>query len=884
MIKFVRFFLLIFCFLLSNLGYSRVVRSINDSWNFKFGGSISDNTGWSIVSIPHTWNDKDCLDDTPRYARGKGWYKKTIEINSEMSKAPLYIFFEGANQRTELFINGDKVGEHLGGYTFFSFDISKYVKEGKNEFIVCVDNSHDVNIPPLSADFTFFGGIYRDVSLISTSPIHLSLTHYASKGVYITTPKVDEKKALVSVKYMLTNSLANSETVYLESYVYSPTGKIVASHKKKIRLIENKDNQEFIEDGLVVENPSLWDIDSPSQYRLKTCLYDKKGVKLDELSTSFGIRTFSFSVDEGFVLNGKQIKLIGTNRHQCYKEKGNALRDEMHVRDVRLLQQMGGNFLRIAHYPQDEMVLAACDRMGIVTSVEIPVIDKITMSEDFSNCCVNMMKEMIYQNFNSPSVCIWTYMNEVMLRPPYVSDKSIDEKEYCKYVYDIAEKIENTARKIDPYRYTMLPCHNELELYEKANLTKLPQILGFNLYNGWYIGTFDGFEKGLERIHEKYPNTPLIVSEYGADMDNRVHSYSPERFDYSVEYGVLYHRHYLPEIIKRKYVVASAVWNLNDFHSEGRSNALPHINCKGLVSLDRIPKDPYLYYQAMLLNKPYVAISGKDWVYRTGISDSIGVCKYPVLVYSNSSQVIMYVNGERIGDAAVNNGAAEFDIPFRNGKNVLEAVIEKDGHTVRDLLTVSMNLVPDKPKLYSGFRELNVMMGSNRFFEDRDADFTWMPEREYSKDGWGYIGGSAFRNPSNYGTVPASGLDILGTDQDPLFQTQRRGVKSFKADVPDGEYVVYLYWTELSGNKSKSLAYQLGDKVKDEKALDRSFHVDINGNRIFDALNVKNEVGNRRPMICRIPVSVFDNTGLNINFIPVNGETMLSAVRIIKLD
>lgn len=878
-------FSLIFLLLLSQLSYAgvRTVYSINDSWQFRFGETCEGNEGWNIVSVPHTWNDQDCLDDAPGYTRGKGWYRKKLYVDKEMASQPLYIYFEGANQRTEVFINGSKVGEHVGGYTFFCFDITSFVKEGINLLVVSVDNSHDINVPPLSADFTFFGGLYRDVSLISTSPVHVSLSHYASSGVYITTPKVTDKEAAVHVDYMLTNMLSEKVTMYVESTVLSPSGKCVATSKKKVSLLANRVNQSFSDD-LIIKEPELWDTETPAQYRLQTRIVDSKGEVLDVLVNHFGIRTFSFSVDEGFVLNGKKVKLIGTNRHQCYEEKGNALRDEMHVRDIRLLQRMGGNFLRVAHYPQDPMVLSACDRMGIITSVEIPVIDLVTMTKEFSHCCVEMMKEMLYQCFNSPSVCIWTYMNEVMLRPPYERDKNINKEEYHNFIYGIASEIENTVRRIDPYRYTMIPIHNNLAAYEMTHLTCLPKILGINLYNGWYSGTFDGFEKMLDLLHHKYPQTPIIVSEYGADIDARIHSFTPERFDYSVDYGLMFHRHYLPEIMKRNFVVASAVWNLNDFHSEGRQDAVPHINCKGLLTLNRTPKDVYRYYQAKLLKEPYVAIGGCDWMNRTGVSNSDGIGKYPIQVFSNADKVTLKVNQDSIEMVAeVKNGMAIFDVPFINGINTLEAKIVKDGKTVSDLYRLNMNLVPDKPKMYGNFRELNMMLGSNRFFEDRDADLAWMPERAYAEDGWGYIGGKAFRNVSNQGSLPASSLDIWGTDQDPIFQTQRRGLQSFRADVPDGDYIIYFYWVELTGETAGSLAYNLGE-IKNESASERMFHVDINGKRVLHNLDIKAEVGSRRPMICKIPVSVMNNSGLNIDFIPVKGETMLSAIRILKLD
>lgn len=860
----------------------RIVYSINDSWQFRLGTSDAGEEDWTTVSIPHTWNAEDCMDDVPGFHRGTGWYRRRIQVDSAMLSTPLYIFFEGANQRAELFVNRRRVGEHIGGYTAFCFDITPYVKEGENQLAVCVDNSYDPDIPPLSADFTFFGGIYRDVSLISVSPIHVSTTHYASSGVYVSTPEATGERGVATVRTMLRNTQARSGKICVEHKIFSAAGECVATCRK--RVIVASGSEQASDARLTVDRPELWDTEHPNLYRLQTCLWDDKDRLLDEVSNTFGFRTCSFSAEKGFELNGKTVKLLGTNRHQCYAGIGNALRDEMHVRDMELLHAMGGNFLRIAHYPQDEMVLAACNRLGIVASVEIPVINAVTMSRSFSDRCVEMMKEMIYQCFNAPAVCIWTYMNEIMLRPPYVSDPSVGKEEYLKYLYHIAERIEQTAKELDPARATMLPCHGNLAAYEEANLVGLPDILGMNLYNGWYGGEFSGFEATLDKIHRKYPDKPLIVSEYGADVDTRIHSFAPERFDFSVDYGVRFHRHYLPQIMQRRFVVGSAVWNLNDFHSEERMDATPHVNCKGLVTCDRQPKDTYRYYKAMLGKAPYVSIGGSDWYNRSGVADSTGVCRQPVLVYTNLVRVALSINGRQLAVSDVKNGAARFDVPFTDGVNRLEAEATAQGSCAKDACNVRMKLVPG---VFGGgrpFTELNMLFGTARHFEDKAAALAWQPEREYTPGGWGYVGGKAFRARTKRGSQPASNLDIYGTDQDPLFQTQRRGLSSFRADLPDGRYVVYLYWAELSGADTADLAYQLDNTVQKEQAAERSFHVDINGRRVLSSLDVAKEVGTRRPMICRIPVTVSDGKGLAVDFVPVKGETMATAIRILRLD
>ena len=873
-------FLLLQCITYTVFSNIRIEYSINDSWKFRLGASQEGNEGWSIVSIPHTWNVEDAFDDKPGYYRGIGWYRKTVFIDDFMSKRPLYLFFEGVNQRTEVFVNKNKVGEHNGGYTHFCFEISKYIKKGNNDITVKVDNSHDRNIPPLSADYTFFGGIYRDVSLISTSEIHVSTTHYASSGVYIRTPEVSEEKALVEVVYMLTNTLSKQKKVIVKNDIFSSDGKCVSTKRDIVTVRPGENNK--LKSELLLKKPLLWSVESPNLYRLQTSIYDTAGNLLDKIDNGFGVRKFRFSAKEGFILNDKPVKLVGTNRHQCFYNKGTALRDEMHIRDVELLHQMGGNFLRVAHYPQDKSVLASCDRKGIVTSVEIPIVNSITMSKEFSENCVEMMKEMIYQCYNSPSVCIWTYMNEVLLRPQYKNNSSVGKEEYLDYLKSIAQEIEKVTKDIDTERYTMLPCHFALPSYKEAGILELPDIIGVNLYHGWYRGELNDFETALDKIHKDYPDKPVIVSEYGADVDSRLHSSNPKPFDFTVDYGVMFHRHYLPEILKRKFVVASAVWNLNDFYSESRMDAIPHVNCKGLVTLDRVPKDTYRYYQAMLSRTPYISVSGQDWLNRAGVADSSGTYEYPVLVFTNLKEVTLFLNGKEIDTKSVENGAAEFIAPFIDGINLLEATGFYGDRQIKDFCKVKMTLVPEKITNKKSFKELNMLLGSERQFEDKDADLSWLPEKEYEKGSWGYIGGTPFVTKTKVRMQPYSSLDIWGTENDPMFQGQRRALKGFKADLPDGNYTLYLYWTEFAGAKSKASVYQLGNDVKNEDLSERVFHVDINGDRIISSLDVAKEVGLRRPMICKIPVTISDNKGLFIELVPVKGETMLTAVRIVR--
>ena len=864
----------------------RVITSINQSWKFSktdYSNAQNidfDDTKWENVSVPHTWNKEDADDETPGYYRGRGWYRKSIMIPADQISKEICISFDGVNQETELFVNGKSVGTHLGGYTRFCFNITKFVKFGEaNIFAVKVNNRYNDNIPPLSADFTFFGGIYRDVNLIYTEKQHISTTYYASQGVFIKTPSVTDKEASVQIRTLVTNDGNEASNLQIENTIISPKSEIVLSKSSTVKVAALS-TLPVEQNDLKISKPMLWSPDSPSLYKVITRIYDAKTNKLlDEEINPLGLRWYEFSADNGFFLNGKHLKLIGTNRHQCYLNMGNALSDEMHIRDMKLLKDMGGNFLRVSHYPQDHVVMEMCDKLGIICSVEIPIVNAITENETFTTNCLTMAREMVMQDFNRPSVLIWAYMNEVLLRPPF-KDDSLRNAVYSKSVGSLAAKIEKQIRQDDPARYTMIPCHGNLEAYMSAGLSDVPKIIGFNLYQGWYGGNFNGCDEFLETARRKVPGKPFIVSEYGADVDPRLHSFSPLRFDYTQEYANLYHEHYIKTIQDRPWISGANIWNLNDFYSEGRSNAVPHVNNKGIVGLDREKKDTYLQYQAMLLKTPVVSIGGMNWKIRGGNADEKGICVQPVKVYSNQPTVELTQNGKTLGIQSVVDNIACFKVPFINGENRLDASAKTETGMVLDELKIDFRAVPLNLK---EFTEINVMLGSKRYFEDKTASVIWIPEKEYTAGSWGYVGGKAYSKKTKNGTQPASDLDILGTTNDPVYQTARIGITDFKLDVPDGKYSVCLYWAELQSDKeSAALAYNLGNDALKDDFSKREFDVELNGLKVLNSFNLTKEFGAQTAVVKKFEVNATNGSGISISFKKGVGETLLNAVRVYR--
>jgi beta-galactosidase len=488
--------------LLTVTAFSQLYTQINldKGWKFSKDSTLQAQT----INLPHTSNKDDVMDDTPGYYRGGGWYRKALTLNDSYKGKKLFLYFNGANQETEVYINGHKAGTHKGGYTRFCVEVDQYLKIGAkatNQIAIKVDNSFNENIPPLTADFTFYGGIYRDVYLITTNKSHFALNH-AANGVFITTPSVSATSALVKI----TGQIEGSTTKLAVVTTVLDGTKTIA--KVKSNLI----SADFIQNIPAIARPHLWSPEDPHLYQVRTQLVDAKtGAVLDEVINPLGFRWFKFDGEKGFFLNGKPLKLVGTSRHQDFEGLGNAIPANYNVHDIELLKQMGGNFLRVSHYPQDPKILETCDKLGILASVEIPVVNTITESEAFTETCKNMQVEMIRQNFNHPSVIIWAYMNEVLLRPKFGDDKA-RQQVYFGNIKKLAQTLDSLTRKEDPSRYTMIACHGDYNRYRTVGLVQIPQIIGWNLYSGWYGGQTSDFAKFLDDFHKDFPSLPVIIS------------------------------------------------------------------------------------------------------------------------------------------------------------------------------------------------------------------------------------------------------------------------------------------------------------------------------------------------------------------------------------
>jgi beta-galactosidase len=872
--------------------------SINNSWQFVKSNDITNVEMFlsqldkaERIDIPHTWNAADVVDEEKGFYRGAGWYSKDIRIPSSYKDKQVFLYFEGVATAADVYINEKRVRTHIGGFTRFVVPVSPHINfDNKEDFttfnvVIKADNSYNDDWPTLHADFTFFGGVYRDVNLVVTEKVHFNIEEYAANGVFVTTPHVSDERGDVNLKLRIKNDDLKPRMVSLRTEVYSPDQKLVSEKIKRVTLPASSAN-DYELSLEPIATPQLWSPDTPDLYRVVAEIIDTEtGVLLDSSVNPLGFRWFRFDVEEGFFLNGEPLKLIGTNRHQDFHDIGNALPDHIHIEDLKRMKAMGSNFLRIAHYPQDPTVLELADRLGILTSVETPIVDTVTESEAFAKNSLSAHKEMMRQNYNHPSLIIWAYMNEVLLRPRF-NNKTQKERytEYTDYIAELAQDIENLTRAEDPFRYTMIPNHAGLSRYKNAGLVDIPMIVGWNIYDGWYGRGYDNLQPKLENYHSVV-RKPMIITEYGAGADPRLHSLTPTRFDFSQEYAVEYHDHYLNFIKNTPWIAGANAWNYADFSSESRSDAVQSINNKGLIGIDRQPKNVFYYYQASLLDEPFVAIAAKTWKQRSYTEDKegAGISTMPVDVFSNQEAVELFLNGKSLGVSEMDGVWTKFQVPFVDGINRLRAVNTSTNY-VEDFAEVRINVLPLNLKQHFPDGGISVNLGDQRFFYDNQFDHAWMHNKEYEKGSWGSVGGSPYIRPAKRVQQPyGAKMPINGTFKDPIYQTQLVGVEQFKLEVPAGVYEVTLHFAELEGARAKHLPYDLADEdEKSSSTTNRTFSVLINKQPVIERLDLLALYGEYQAVQIKSVVTVGDEEMLTVDFDKVVGEPVLNAIEVFK--
>jgi len=616
----------------------RTIYNINTKWAFtKKVDIIPDKipVDWELVNLPHTWNAIDGQDGGNDYYRNICFYAKQIEKKELPQKDCYYLEINGANSSADVYLNGKHLAHHDGGYSTWRVDITDELIMD-NLLVISVDNSHNEKVYPQAADFTFYGGLYRDVNIICVDKSHFALDYYGGPGIKVT-PEIINNDAKVHIETWITGLRENKEICYrIFDEKNNDVAKVVSGETKAV---------------LDIKNVHLWHgRKDPYLYKAKIELLENNEV-IDCISSKFGCRTFKIDPNNGFFLNGKEYPLRGVCRHQDRWSYGNAILPEHHKEDMELINELGSTTIRLAHYQHDQYFYDLCDEYGMVIWAEIPYISQHNpLANDNA---ISQMKELITQNYNHPSIVVWGLSNEITMK----GDKDPD-------MINNHRILNNLCHEMDKTRLTTIavvsPCPID------SPYIKIPDVVSYNHYFGWYGGETSMNGPWFDNFHAKNPNIPIGCSEYGCEALNW-HTSNPVQGDYTEEYQAYYHEELIKQLYSRKYLWATHVWNMFDFgadaRNEGGENGQNH---KGLVTFDRkYKKDSFYAYKAYLSDEPFVHICSKRYINR--VED---VTK--ITVYSNQPVVELFANGISV---SIKEGKYffYFEVPNK-GKTIITAV------------------------------------------------------------------------------------------------------------------------------------------------------------------------------------------------------------------
>ncbi len=656
---------------------SHVSVPLNDDWKFIRKNvedayrHTTDVSEWSDISLPHTWNATDGQDGGNNYYRGTCWYRKSFNIPSEYAGKTIYLRIGAANMTSTVYVNGQRVGVHNGGYTAFMLDITSYVTLGEENIVtISVNNASTLPYAPLSGDFTFFGGITRTAELVVCAPVHINPIHIiqndytrkrlpiANPGVIIRQNNVSSSSADIAIETDLRNALDKATDVKIEAAIKDAAGKAVAL-MGEIQHIEANDTASS-RLTTTLTDPHLWDGKAdPYLYHVEVTLR-VNGEVTDQSIQPLGIRFFTADPDKGFLLNGKPYPLRGIAFHEDKKDKGRALSDADRKETVDLLAETGANYFRLAHYPHGDFTYNYLDSLGIICWTEIPAVDRIGPSNtlaEFQSNAAQQLYELMYQKFNHPSICFWGVCNEI------TNTATSGENPV-----PVIEMLNKVVKSMDTIRLSTLAANYE----RPENL--IPDVYAMNRYQGWYGGSVADFGKVMTNLHNNQPRKRLGVSEYGAGANIKHHEYPASKptttgHYHPEEYQNYYHEEYLKAINARPWLWGTSVWAGIDFASDSRDEgAQPGINDKGLITHDRkTKKDAYYWYKANWnTDDPMVYITSRRNTKRSSLN-------VPVKVYSNCGKVTLTVNGKVISTKTSTDHIFLWEnVTMTKGSNLIE--------------------------------------------------------------------------------------------------------------------------------------------------------------------------------------------------------------------
>jgi beta-galactosidase len=651
---------------------------LDSSWKFlrkdQSGaqGTAFDDASWSDVNLPHTFNATDGQDGGNNYYRGVSWYRRHYMLPAEAAGKRVYLQFDGANVVSDVYVNGTLLGQHRGGFARFRFDATAALKAGADNVIaVKVSNANAADVAPLDADFTFFGGLYRDMHLLITDPVHLDVLDHASSGVYLDTSEVTAASAKLRARVRVQNDGASAQAVTITTTLVRADGSVETTLSASGSVPAGK-AQEFASSA-TIEKPHLWSgIEDPYVYTAYVQVQAGSALT-DWVASPLGFRYFSIDPAQGFSLNGKYLDLHGVNRHQDRLNKGWAITDKEHDQDMALIREMGATVIRLSHYQQAEHFHDLADRNGLVLWAEIPLVNSIGSSSAFTANATQQLTELIRQNYNHPAIIFWGIGNEQR------SDNSATNA--------LLTTLNSLVHTEDPSRLsTYAACCTS----DTGGLPAHSDVVGYNTYYGWYdaFGTSAQFGAWADSLHAAKPTWKIGVSEYGAGAGITQHADNPSQPDpygtpHPEEWQNLVHESHWRQMKTRRYLWSKIIWNMFDFAVDGRDEGdTPGRNDKGLVSYDReTKKDAFFWYKANWTTTPVVYITSRRFTRRS-------TATVPVKVYTNLDAVTLEVNGESVAAGTAADHVFSWpSIALRAGANTIVASGKSGTTTVTDTVT-----------------------------------------------------------------------------------------------------------------------------------------------------------------------------------------------------
>ena len=638
----------------------REIISLNENWTLSFpkGDHATEQ-----VNLPHTWNAVDGNDGNGSYLRTTGVYTRTFTAPKQPRKGGrTYVEVLAAALNSTVKVNGQVATTHEGGFSIFRADVTDLCHEGENELTIEVSNEDTPSMYPSSADFTFYGGLYRGVNLISVPDAHFDLDYYGGPGMMVTPVPTEDGGANFTVKSFVTNPADDLTVMYSIEDCF---GREVAS------AVRGSADTEVT---IYVPDAQLWSMDEPNLYTVIATL-QRNNEEVDEIAANVGVRSFKVTPDEGFSINGVPTPLRGVSRHQDRVFEGNALTAEEHYDDAMLIKELGANTIRLAHYQHSQDFYDACDEIGFAVWAEIPFISVFKKGEGAHKHVMEEMKELIIQNYNHPSIMFWGISNEILIGG--ISQELVDTH----------HDLEKLCKELDPTRLTTIAHVSTTPV--NGPMHHITDLESYNHYFGWYGGKMEQNGPWLDQFHAEHPDICIGISEYGCEGIINWHSNTPQCKDYTEEYQALYHEHMAQVFEDRPWVWASHVWNMFDFGCAARNEGgVSGRNNKGLITMDRkTKKDSYFVYQAYWTQTPMVHIAGRRHAQRAGETTEIKV-------YSNQDTVVLYVNGKEVGQQTAHR-VFKFNAALNEGFNTIVAV----AGDVKDSITLEK--VAEEPGYYT---------------------------------------------------------------------------------------------------------------------------------------------------------------------------------------